>query len=68
MLIALFVILLLLYSVIGIWHARAIKNVNDFFVAAKSLSLPVATASLIVTQLGGGVILETARKGFEYGI
>lgn len=68
MLIVLFVSLLLLYSIIGIWNARAIKNVTDFLVAAKSLSLPVATAGLVVTQLGGGVILETARKGFEYGI
>ncbi|MGE0009233.1 MAG: sodium:solute symporter [Candidatus Babeliales bacterium] len=68
MVLIVFITFIVCYLCIGIWNSRHVKTLNDFFIRSRSLSLIETTASLVVTQLGSNMILDTSRKGFEYGV
>lgn len=68
LLILIFIVFIAFHIAVGIWHARRITTVNEFFITSRSLLLGETTASLVVTQLGGNMILDTSSKGFEHGI
>lgn len=63
-----FIAFILFYILISIWQFFNIKTLDDFFIRSRSLSLRDTTSSLVLTQLGSSMILDTARKGFEFGI
>lgn len=57
------------YCFIGIFASRNINNSTDYFLAGKGLSVSTITATLLATQIGGGMFLGTAQdpvKGLLY--
>lgn len=57
--------LMLTYFTVGIMASRKVKTNNDYFLAGQALSVPVITATLLATQIGGGMFLGTAQDPFR---
>lgn len=49
------------YCCIGIFASRNISTSTDYFLAGKSLSVHTIVATLLATQVGGGMFLGTAQ-------
>lgn len=54
-----------IYTVFGIMASRHVKSQTDYFLAGRSLTIPAITATLLATQVGGGMFLGTAQAPFE---
>jgi solute:Na+ symporter, SSS family len=57
--------LMITYFCVGVFASRKVKTNTDYFLAGKSLSVPVITATLLATQIGGGMFLGTAQDPFR---
>lgn len=57
--------MLTIYFIIGIIASRKVKNTTDYFLAGQSLSVPAITATLLATQIGGGMFLGTAQNPIQ---
>jgi len=66
-LIFIYVPFMALYLSLGLWRAYKIKSLDQFFIPKNLFTLPLATAGLVATQLGAGIILETADHTYLYG-
>jgi solute:Na+ symporter, SSS family len=62
-----FLLLGILYFLIGYWVSRSVKSVEDYYLADRNLGIFPLTISLIATQLGGGFILGTSEKAYQFG-
>jgi len=62
-----FSVLAVVYLIIGIFASKNIKNNNDYFLANRSLGFGFLVATLLATQIGGGVILGTAKEAYFVG-
>lgn len=61
--------MLTIYFFVGVFASRKVNTTNDYFLAGQSLSVPAITATLLATQIGGGMFLGTAQdpiKGSLY--
>lgn len=65
---SLFLLFAVVYWALGVYAARAVNTHDDYFLADRSLGFWSLTATLIATQLGGGMILGTARHAYQYGL
>lgn len=65
--ISLFMILGIVYFVLGVLASRNIKNTSDYFLAGRSLGFIPVTFTLIATQLGGGMLLGTSAEAYKVG-
>lgn len=63
--IAIFGALLALYFVVGVMASAKVHTNTDYFLAGKSLTVPAITATLLATQIGGGMFLGTAQDPFR---
>jgi len=63
-----FLLLGVLYFFIGYWVSRGVKSVEDYYLADRNLGIFPISISLIATQLGGGFILGTSEKAYQYGL
>lgn len=65
----LFVLLYLtLNLLVGFWAARRIKTTQDFVIAGRNLSLPLATTALFATWFGSETILGASSEFVEHGL
>lgn len=69
---ALFLILLFslttFYFIVGLFAARKVTTVEDYFLASRSVGIFGLTFSLVATQLGSGLILGTAARAYTLGL
>jgi len=56
------------YWLLGLYASRSVKTDGDYFLAGRSLGFFSLTATLVATQLGGGMILGTAAHAYYIGI
>ena len=56
------------YSIIGFFASKNIKNNTDYFLAGRNLGLFAVMSTLIATQVGGGMILGTTADAFNTGL
>jgi solute:Na+ symporter, SSS family len=64
---ALFLVLGVLYFIVGYIVSRSVRSVEDYFLAGRKLNLFQITISLIATQLGGGFLLGTSKEAYSIG-
>ncbi|MBP9765179.1 sodium:solute symporter family protein [Candidatus Babeliales bacterium] len=57
-----------IYLAIGLWAARSVHTLHNYFLANRNLSLLQLTFALIASQLGSGMILGTAYRSYHIGI
>lgn len=55
------------YFFIGLYASRTVTSTSDYFLAGRSLGLFAVTATLIATQLGGGMLLGTCQEAYITG-
>jgi len=60
-------IFIAIYSVIGWYTSKQVKNVTDYFLAGRSLGVLSVTSGLLATQIGGGTLLGTASLAYDAG-
>lgn len=60
--------LALVYFFIGLWASKNIKTTSDYFLAGRKLGFVSVTATLIATQLGGGMMIGTSQRAYEIGM
>ncbi len=65
---AVFGVLTLFYTIMGLIAAKNIKTTSDYFLAGRNLGLWPVTMTLIATQLGGGMLLGTSQNAYYYGL
>ncbi|MGD1997897.1 MAG: sodium:solute symporter family protein [Candidatus Dependentiae bacterium] len=65
---SLFLLFAVIYWALGVYAARSVTTHDDYFLADRSLGFWSLTATLIATQLGGGVILGAAKHAYDFGI
>jgi Na+/proline symporter len=65
---AVFSILTLFYTALGLLVAKNVKTTTDYFLAGRNLGLWPVTMTLIATQLGGGMLLGTSQDAYLYGL
>ena len=58
-------LLFLGYCSVGIFASRNITTNADYFLAGNSLSISTITATLLATQIGGGMFLGTSQDPFR---
>lgn len=61
-------IFMLIYSILGLYAARHVKNVTDYFLAGRKLGMLSVTFALLATQIGGGMLLGTAQDAYTIGL
>lgn len=54
-----------LYTVFGLMASWHVTSQTDYFLAGRSLSISAITATLLASQIGGGMFLGTAQAPFE---
>ncbi len=59
---------LLLNLLIGFWASKRIQNSEDFILAGRSLSLPVAGTTIFATWFGSETIMSSSVEFAEGGI
>lgn len=64
----LFVVLGIIYYLVGMAAGQKVESDNDYFLAGRSLGFWSLTGTLLATQLGGGMILGTAAHAYNIGI
>lgn len=57
-----------IYLAIGIWSARSVKTLQNYFLANRNLGIFRLTFALIASQLGSGMILGTAYRAYHTGL
>ncbi len=57
--------LLSIYFIVGVIASAKVHTNTDYFLAGKSLTVPAITATLLATQIGGGMFLGTAQDPFR---
>lgn len=65
--IALFGSLSIMYLVIGLYASKKVSTNAEYFLAGRALGIPEVTFTLVATQLGGGMLLGTAREAYNIG-
>lgn len=58
----------IIYFIIGMFASRNITNLTDYFLAGRGLGILPVTATVIATQIGGGMLIGTAEKAYYHGI
>jgi SSS family solute:Na+ symporter len=53
------------YIILGWYASKGIEDHVDFFLAGKSLGIIATTATLLATQIGGGMFIGTAHDPFR---
>jgi SSS family solute:Na+ symporter len=56
------------YLLIGVLASRHIRTQKDYFLADRKLGIWPITATLVATQIGGGLILGTADAAYQMGL
>ncbi len=64
---ALFGSLSIMYLVIGLYASKKVSTNVDYFLAGRALGIPEVTFTLVATQLGGGMLLGTAKEAYNIG-
>lgn len=57
----------LIYLAVGLWAASSIRTLQTYFLADRNLGIFKLTIALIASQLGSGIILGTAERGYLIG-
>lgn len=57
-----------IYFMIGLWAARSVTTLQNYFLANRNLSIFQLTFALIASQLGSGMILGTAYRAYHIGL
>lgn len=65
---AVFIGLGIVYFIIGMLASRNVTNLTDYFLAGRGLGIFAVTATVIATQIGGGMLIGTAEKAYYHGI
>lgn len=65
---AVFIILLLFYTLLGFLAAKKVKTTADYFLANRDLGLLPVTLTLVATQIGGAMLLGTSENAYLYGL
>ncbi len=58
----------LIYLAIGLWATRSARTLQNYFLANRSLGIFPLSIALITSQLGSGMILGTAQRGYSIGL
>ncbi len=66
--VAVFSCLGLVYLALGLAAARNLKTKTDYYLAGKDLGFISLFATLIATQIGGGLVLGTAEEAYKTGL
>lgn len=61
-------VFIVIYSILGFYAARQVKNVGDYFLAGRRLGVLSVTFALLATQIGGGMLLGTAQDAYSIGL
>ncbi len=56
-----------IYSVLGWYASKDVKNISDYFLAGRNLGVLSVTSGLLATQIGGGTLLGTASLAYDSG-
>ncbi len=56
------------YTLLGFYASRHVNTTDDYFLAGRDLGFIPVTFSLIATQLGGGMLLGTSEKAYQFGV
>ena len=68
MLLLIFTLTYLLFNVgIGFWASRRVHNSEDFVLAGRNLSLPVAATTIFATWFGSETIMSSSAEFAEGG-
>src|SRR3990167_6378551 len=59
--------LAIFYLAVGIWSARSVRTLKNYFLANQNLGIFKLTFALIASQLGSGMILGTAYQAYYIG-
>lgn len=65
---AILAVFMLIYSILGFYASRHVKNVTDYFLAGRKLGVFSVTFALLATQIGGGMLLGTAQNSYSIGL
>jgi solute:Na+ symporter, SSS family len=65
---ALFISLSIFYFILGLIASKRIKTTTDYFLAGRNLGVGSVMATLMATQIGGGMLLGTSQDAYEIGI
>jgi SSS family solute:Na+ symporter len=65
-------VLLIVYSIalvtVGLWIARRVRGSSDFFVAARSLTVPLLFSTVLASNIGAGSTVGAAGLAYRDGI
>ncbi|MBP7854393.1 hypothetical protein KAZ82_00475 [Candidatus Babeliales bacterium] len=56
-----------IYLAIGLWTARSIRSIQDYFLANRTLGIIPLTFCLMASQMGSGIILAIAHRAYLTG-
>lgn len=56
-----------IYLALGLWAARSVRTIENYFLANRNLGILKLTFALIASQLGSGMILGTAYRAYYTG-
>ncbi len=59
--------LAILYLAVGIWSARSVRTLQNYFLANQNLGIIKLTFAIVASQLGSGMILGTAYQAYFIG-
>lgn len=59
--------LVILYLAIGVWTARSVRTLQNYFLANQNLGVIKLTFAIVASQLGSGMILGTAYQAYFIG-
>ncbi|MCC7124320.1 MAG: sodium:solute symporter family protein [Acidobacteria bacterium] len=67
-----YLVLLLVYAValtaLGLWIGRFVKGSSDFFVAGRSLSVPLLFSTVLASNIGAGSTVGASGLAYQEGI
>ncbi|MHC4413834.1 MAG: sodium:solute symporter family protein [Planctomycetota bacterium] len=52
---------------LGVWHARRVKDADDFALAGRRLGAPVLIGTLMATWIGTGSLFGSSEFAYEHG-
>lgn len=58
----------IVYFLVGWYASRTVTTEHDYFLAGRNLGFFTLTFTLIATQLGGGMLIGTAREAYTKGL
>jgi solute:Na+ symporter, SSS family len=67
MFLSMFMVLGILYFILGVYSARRVKSISDYFLAGRDLGIWALTFTLVATQVGGGMLLGSADAAYRDG-